>query len=139
MLSEPVFVPFNVFSAPQQARFELKVTKPSKFNAVINMEASQKNSGTLMDFARHLNAAGAVQRLPLQAHVKISRIDNKQVILDYTADSEELYASSRTQLSFRILTTVLEKGEYEVAVDTLAALAPIDGVTSSFGLFVRKL
>jgi hypothetical protein len=139
VLSEPVIFPFNIFCVPQHASFELKVAKRSKYNAIIKLEAPQKNSSSLMEFAKHLSTTGGDQRLLLRAHIKMTRIDNREVVMDYTTDAEELYGSSPTQLSFRIQSVILEKGEYDVVVETLAASAPIDGVTSSFILFVRKL
>jgi hypothetical protein len=92
-----------------------------------------------MEFARRLETAGGNLKLPLQAHIKVTRIDNKEKVLELTTDTEELYASSPTQLSFRIQSFTLEKGEYGVEVETSTALAPIDDVTSSFIFFVRKL
>ena len=139
VLCEPVVFPFDVFSAPQRTSFALKVTEHRKYNAVINLETSRKNSITLLEFARHLKATGGDLKLPLQAHVRVTRIDNKEKVLDFATDTEELYASSPTQLSFRIQSFILEKGEYDVEVETSATLAPIDDVTSSFIFFVRKL
>jgi hypothetical protein len=139
VLSEPIFFPFNIFSAPQRASFELEVAKRGKYNAIINLKTSQSNSGSLMDFARHITDTRGYLKLPLQAHIKMTRIDSKEVVLDYTTNTEELYASSRTQLTFRIQEIILEKGKFDVVVETLAASEPIEGVTSSFGLFVRKL
>jgi hypothetical protein len=139
LLHEPVNFSFDIFSTPQRASFELKVPDREKYNATINLNTSRKHSNTLMEFARHLGAASGNLKLPLQAHIKVTRIDNKEKVLELTTDTEELYASSPTQLSFRIQSFTLEKGEYDVEVETLAALAPIHDVSSSFMFFVRKL
>jgi hypothetical protein len=139
VLHEPVNFSFDVFSAPQRASFALKVPDREKYNAIINLNTSRKHSITLMELARHLGAASGNLTLPLQVHLKVTRIDNKEKVLELTTGTEELYASSPTQLSFRIQSFILEKGEYDVEVETLAALAPIDDVTSSFIFFVRKL
>ena len=139
VLCRPVIFPLDVFSAPQRASFELKVAEREKYNAIINLNTSRKNSNVLMEFARALKATGGDLKLPLQAHVKVTRIDHKEEVLDFTTDTEELYASSPAQISFRIQSFILEKGEYRVEVETSGTLTPIDGVTSSFIFFVRQL
>lgn len=139
VLSEPVIFPLNIFCAPQHVSFELKVAKSRKYNAIIKLEVPQRKSSFLMEFAKHLRATSGDLKLPLRAHIKMIRIDNGEVVMDYTTGAEELYASSPTQLSFRIQSVILNKGEYDVVVETLGTLAPIDDVTSSFILFVRKL
>jgi hypothetical protein len=111
---------FRHISTPQRARFELKVPDREKYNATINLNTSRKHSNTLMAFARHLGAASGNLKLPLQAHVKITRVDNKEKVLELTTDTEELYASSPTQLSFRIQSFTLEKGEYDVEVENIS-------------------
>lgn len=96
LLSEPVIFPFNIFGAPQHVSFELKVAKPRKYDALIKLEVPQKNSSFLMAFSRQLRTTSGDLTLALRAHIKMIRIDNGEVVMDYTTDAEELYGSSRT-------------------------------------------
>lgn len=139
VLHEPVFLPFNVFASAQHAHFRLKVTEGRKFNAIIVFETAPANANVLSAFARLLWMPNGDVKLSLPAHLKITDLEKHEIILDRMAKDELLYESSRTRMSFRIQEIRLEKGEYEVEVETLAALSRIDGVTSTFGFFVRKL
>lgn len=138
-LREPVFLPFNVFAPAQHVHFRLKVGEGRKFNAIIVLEAASADANALSAFARRLRIQDGDVRLSLPAHLKITDLEKHEIIFDHMANKESLYESSGTRLSFRIQEIRLEKGEYEVEVETLAALDRIDGVTSTFGFFVRKL
>jgi len=138
-LHEPVFFPFSVFAPAQHAHFRLKVSEGRKFNAIIALETAPAGVNALSAFARHLRTPDGDVKLSLPAHLKITDLEKHEIIFDRMAKSESLYESSATRLSFRIQEIRLEKGEYEVEVETLAALDRIDGVTSTFGFFVRRL
>jgi hypothetical protein len=138
-LHEPVFLPLNVFAPAQHAHFRLKVSEGRKFNAIIVFETAPANVNVLSALARRLCMPDADVKLSLPAHLKIADLEKHEIILDHMAKDESLYESSGTRMSFRIQEIRLEKGEYEVEVETLAALDRIDGITSTFGFFVRKV
>lgn len=139
VLHEPVFLPFNVFAPAQHAHFRLKVTEGRKFNAIIVFETTPANANVLSAFARRLRMPDGDVKLSLPAHLKITDLEKNKIILDSMVKDELLYESGQTRMSFRIQEIRLEKGKYEIEVETLAALDRIDGITSTFGFFVRKL
>jgi hypothetical protein len=138
-LREPVFVPLDVFSPAQHAGFRLKVTDGRKYEALIRLLAPRDGADALSAFARSIDVGGGMLTLRLPVHLRISRADDMVVVLDREVNTEPLYGSSRTELSFRIQQVRLENGEYDVEVETGGTLDRISGVASSFGLFVRKL
>jgi hypothetical protein len=138
-LQEPFFVPFDMFSPPRHAHVILTVKQGRIYQAVFAVEAAPGREQALSAFARKLWAPGGYVVLPMPAHIRIARADTGDIVADQATPSETLYASSPRSLSFRLAAVRLEKGDYVVDVDSAGALAPVDGLVSSFGMFVRRL
>jgi hypothetical protein len=138
-LREPVNLPLNVFAEAGHVHFNLEVRRPAKYNAIINIDVDHKAEDKLSSFARELatTLGNLMLRLPVQ--ITVTRLDDRQIMLDRRVDSEQLLGSNRTSLYFLVEQIRLEPGEYEVDMAVLGQLKQAPEIRSSFRMFVRKL